>query len=80
MRQYLLDTCLVAALLHSRPSVVSLVTPWMIRHEAATSILVYAEVVEYVKGRPDYERLRGALRMLLREIYPYALTYTNPTS
>ena len=75
MRQYLLDTSLVSALLHSRPRVVSLVPAWLIRHEAATSILVYAEVVEYANGRPDFERLRGALRMLLGEIYPYALNY-----
>jgi len=53
MRRYLLDTSPLAALLLARPAAVSLITPWMERHEAATSILVYAEVVEYIKGRSD---------------------------
>jgi len=48
MRRYLLDTSPLAALLLARPAAVALITPWMERHEAATSILVYAEVVEYI--------------------------------
>jgi predicted nucleic acid-binding protein len=75
MRSYLLDTALVAALLHARPAAVSLVQPWIVNHEAATSSLVYAEVIEYIKGRPDFERRRAELRTLLREVYPYSLTY-----
>jgi hypothetical protein len=52
MKRYLLDTALVAAFLHGREKVVTLITPLMKRHEAATSILVYAEVTEYLKGLP----------------------------
>ena len=48
MRRYLLDTSPLAALLLARPAAVELIAPWMERHEAATSILVYAEVVEYM--------------------------------
>lgn len=75
MRRYLLDTPLLAALLNNRRAAVSLVKPWMERHEAATSILAYAEVIEYIKSRPDFARRQGALRALLGEVYPYFLTY-----
>ena len=56
MRRYLLDTSPLAALLLARPAAVALITPWMERHEAATSILAYAEVVEYMKGRSDFSQ------------------------
>src|SRR6058998_3763312 len=75
MRRYLLDTSPLAALLLARPAAVALITPWMQRHEAATSILVYAEVVEYMKGRSDFSTRHAHLRTLLGEVYPYFLTY-----
>jgi predicted nucleic acid-binding protein len=74
MRRYLLDTSLLAALLNNRAAAVDLVTPWMSNHEAATSILAYAEVVEYTMGMSDPAARLQALRTLLREIYPYFLT------
>ena len=75
MRRYLLDTSPLAALLLARPAAVALITPWMERHEAATSILAYAEVVEYMKGRSDFSNRHAHLRTLLGEVYPYFLTY-----
>jgi predicted nucleic acid-binding protein len=75
MRRYLLDTAPLAALLHARPPAISLITPWMHRHEVATSILAYAEVTEYIQGSPQFSRHHQALRTLLREVYPYFLTY-----
>ncbi len=75
MRRYLLDTTPLAALLNGRPAAVSLITPWMRSHEVITSSLVYAEVIEYIKGKPDFPAFRAALRTLLREILPYSLTY-----
>jgi hypothetical protein len=54
MRRYLLDAPLLSALLLSRPVAVELVASWIEQREAATSILVYAEVNEYLLGRPDY--------------------------
>ena len=51
MRRYLLDTAPLAALLNRRPAAVSLMSPWIVNQEAATSILVYAEVVEYIKAQ-----------------------------
>jgi predicted nucleic acid-binding protein len=75
MKRYLLDTSLVAAYLQSRKPAVQLIHPLIERHEVATSILVYAEVTEYIKGLPDALKRQLDLRYLLREIYPYFLTY-----
>jgi predicted nucleic acid-binding protein len=75
MRRYLLDAPILAALLLSRPVAVRLVTPWIQDREAATSILVYGEVNEYIQGRPDYPQLHAQLLELLKEITPYFLTY-----
>ncbi len=75
MRRYLLDTGPLGAYLQGRQAVVNLVTPYLREHEAATSILAYAEVVEYIKGFPDFVTLHTQLRRLLRHIYPYFLTY-----
>jgi predicted nucleic acid-binding protein len=75
MRRYLLDTGPLGAYLQGRPAVVNLVAPWLRQHEAATSILAYGEVVEYIKGFPDFLPLHTQLRRLLRHIYPYFLTY-----
>lgn len=75
MRQYLLDTPTTTALLYRRPPVVTLVDPWLEQHAAATSILVYGEVVEYLKGRPAFPQRHADLFALLSEVYPYLPTY-----
>src|SRR5215471_4409185 len=54
MRRYLLDTGPLGAYLQGRQAVVNLVALWLRQHEAATSILAYAEVVEYIKGSPTF--------------------------
>src|SRR6188474_2682384 len=75
MRRYLLDTPMVSAYLLSRPAALSLITPWIQNREAATSILVYGEVNEYIRGRPDYPQLHAQLIELMKEITPFFLTY-----
>lgn len=75
MRRYLLDTPMVSAYLLSRPAALSLVTPWIQNGEAATSILVYGEVNEYIRGRADYPQLHAQLLELLKEIPPFFITY-----
>ncbi len=75
MRRYLLDTSVLAALLLNRPHAVELISPWLHAHEATTSILVYAEVVEYLKRFPNFQKHRAQLQTLLRAVHPYALTY-----
>jgi predicted nucleic acid-binding protein len=75
MRQYLLDSAPLAGYLHGRAPFVELITPLLQTHQAATSIMVYAEVIEYLKGLPDFSHRKKQLQMLLREVYPYFLTY-----
>ena len=75
MKRYLLDTSVLGAGLFRRPMAVEMLTPWLTTGEAATSILVYGELVEYIRGRTDFEVHREALRELLREISPFFLTY-----
>src|SRR5918999_1849193 len=75
MRRYLLDTAPLAALLLARPAAIDLITPWLNRHEAATSILAYAEVVEYSKDFANAKERQSQLCTLLGEVYPYFLTY-----
>ena len=77
MKRYLLDTSLVAAFLHGRKHVIELIDPWVRNQEAATSILVYGEVIEYLKGLLDnYSRYQALLQRLftLEQITPYPLT------
>src|SRR4051812_8128483 len=75
MRRYLLDSPTTAALLYRRAPVVTLVDPWLERHEAVTSILVYGEVVEYLKGRQNFTQRQTDLLALVGEVYPYHPTY-----
>jgi predicted nucleic acid-binding protein len=76
MRQYLLDSTPLAAYLHGRRTTVDLIRPSVTRREAATSILVYAEITEYLKGLPRFSHRHAQLRRLLHEVYPYFLTYS----
>lgn len=76
MRRYLVDSSILAAYLHGRSTVVSLLTPFIEASELATSILVYAEVVEYLMGLKNFKNKRTQLRKLLGAIYPYFVTYS----
>lgn len=76
MTKYLLDTGPLAAYLLGRPAVVPLVTGWLAHEQAATSIVVYGEVIEYLKGLPHYGEYRRTLLELMQTIPPHALTYS----
>jgi predicted nucleic acid-binding protein len=75
MRRYLLDTGPVGAYLQGRQPAVDLIVPWIRSGEAATSILVYGEIIEYIKSLQDYPARYLVLRALLGAVYPYFLTY-----
>lgn len=77
MRQYLLDTNILGAYLLGRPGAVKLAQEWIHNDEAATSVVVYGEITEHLKGFANYARHQAALRMLLRKVYPYPLTYAQ---
>ncbi len=75
MRRYLIDTAPLAAYLLGRAGAVATLDPWLDRREVATSLLVYGEVTEYLKGLPDFSARHKHLRQQLQEIRPYVLTY-----
>ncbi|MDQ4100024.1 MAG: type II toxin-antitoxin system VapC family toxin [Chloroflexota bacterium] len=76
MRRYLLDTTPLTAYLKGISTARSLIEPWITRHEAATSVLVYGEMTEYNLGFSDSARRQNELRLLLDEIVPYVPTYS----
>jgi predicted nucleic acid-binding protein len=75
MKRYLLDNGIVVAFMKGRPGALRLVQPWMAAHEAATSVVVYGEAIEYFKGQTGYAKFRAGLRTFLREVTPLRLTY-----
>jgi predicted nucleic acid-binding protein len=75
MSGYLLDNSILVAYLKGRNGAMRLIQPWIVAGEAATSQLVYGEAVEYITSDADFMRRRTELRMLLRAITPYRLTY-----
>jgi tRNA(fMet)-specific endonuclease VapC len=75
VRRYLFDTAVMLAYLKGRAGALSRLRPWVLTGEASTSLIVYGEVIEYLKSFPDYSRHRTALRTLMRQIYPHELTY-----
>jgi len=75
MKNYLFDTSLVAGYLLNRKKAIALLQPLIKKEEAATSILVYGEVAEYVKKYASFSQYREDLQALLKQIIPYPLTY-----
>ena len=65
MKRYLLDTSILTAGLLTRPGAVDLLASWIAAREAATSILVYGEIVEYVQGFANFRARHRQLRDLL---------------
>jgi predicted nucleic acid-binding protein len=76
MRLYLLDANIVAAYLLGKQRAREIIGAWVQNNEAATSILVYGEICEYLKGFPDASKRLVALRTLMKKVYPYPLTYS----
>src|SRR5712692_2784040 len=76
MKRYLLDTSLFAGFLHKRTKAVEIISPWVRNHEAATSILVYGEVIEYLKGLSNFPTHYTKFHQALEEIIPYPLSYS----
>ena len=75
MRKYLLDTNMLAGYLLDKPAALHVVSPFITAKEAATSIVVYGEVTEYLHSLPHFTERYMQLRRLLRSVYPYFLTY-----
>lgn len=76
MKRYLLDTPVLSAYVLGRAGAQALVTPWVDLDEAATSIVVYAEIIEYFQQFRNFAQRRNELRQLLsHHIPPYRQSY-----
>lgn len=75
MSRYLLDNGVLVAYLKARPGAVQLIDPWVAAGEAATSLIVYGEAIEYLRGGTSFARRRAELRTLLQTVTPYRLSY-----
>ena len=73
--EYLLDTGVLNAYLRGRTGAVALVDPWVVQGQAATSVLVYGEIVEFLQSLADGDQREAELREVLRDVHPYQLTY-----
>lgn len=69
------DTSLLAGFFHKRRKAVEFITPWLKQHAVATSILVYGEVIEYLRGLPNFPDHYANFHQILSEIPPYPLSY-----
>jgi predicted nucleic acid-binding protein len=67
---YLLYTTLLAGYLNGRSFATDLVAPWIEKREVATSIIAYAEVFEYLRGRANFTARYNELRGLMLAITP----------
>lgn len=61
--------------MQGRAGAIALVDPWIATEAAATSVIVYGEVIEYLKSLRDFTKREAELRVLLRQIKPYGLNY-----
>jgi predicted nucleic acid-binding protein len=66
VKRYLLDNGPLVALLRGRAGAERLMRSWVVVQEVATSIIVYGEAIEYIRGGADYTKRRNELRILLR--------------
>ncbi|HEY8323601.1 MAG TPA: type II toxin-antitoxin system VapC family toxin [Ktedonobacterales bacterium] len=75
MSRYLLDNGVLVAYLKGRPGALRLIRPWIVNREVVTSVIVYGEAVEYMRGDTNFRQRRDELRALLREVIPLTPTY-----
>ena len=81
MAGYLIDTTPLAAYLLGRPKARTLITPFISRREACTSIVVYGEIFEYLRGYiktpSDFDSYHDQLRNLLTwGVFSYNLSFS----
>ncbi len=73
---YLLDTATLAAYIFGRAGAIARLDALIKSGQAATSILTFGEVIEYLRSFPNFVQNEQTLRGLLRNsVRPYALTY-----
>jgi tRNA(fMet)-specific endonuclease VapC len=70
---YLLDTGPLSGYLQGRKALVEMITPWVAQREVVTSVLVYGEVIEYLKRYSDFPRRRAEFLGMMSSIEPLNL-------
>jgi predicted nucleic acid-binding protein len=75
LKRYLLDTTPLSAYLNGLAAAVQRIDPWIMRDEVATSVLVYAEVLEGLHSRSRFPERHQQLKEVLKYVYPFWLTY-----
>ncbi len=76
MSTYLLDTSPLTAYLMGYRKATSLIALWIASNEVATSILVYGEAYEFVRGFANFTVMHAQLQdLLLGPIPAYNLTF-----
>lgn len=70
-----MDTGPLSAYVQGRPAALNEMGAWIDRDTCAASIVVYGEVVEYLKASTRYLEYRTRLFDLLRVIHLYRLTF-----
>lgn len=81
MAGYLIDTTPLAAYLLGRTTARALITPIISRREACTSMVVYGEIFEYLRGYikspSDFDSYHDQLRKLLTwGVFSYNLSFS----
>jgi len=81
MAGYLIDTTPLAAYLLGRTKARALITPFISRRQACTSMVVYGEIFEYLRGyiKPpsDFDSYHDQLRNLLTwGVFSYNLSFS----
>jgi hypothetical protein len=71
MAEHLVDTGPLAGYLLGRPWAIEVLDPLIDKHEAATSILVYGEVIEYLNRRSGLHSCASATGQ-----YPITIFHT----
>jgi predicted nucleic acid-binding protein len=74
VKRFLIDTGPLAALLLGRSGATSIASPWVTQRQAATCVINYAEVQEYIKGFPDHATRHQDLQDLLTGVHMFVLT------
>jgi predicted nucleic acid-binding protein len=74
VRRYLLDTGPLSAYFQGRQAARALIDPWVARREVTTTILSYAELVEYLRAWPDFRRQRTRLKHALGSFHVHGIS------
>ncbi|MGI8914061.1 MAG: type II toxin-antitoxin system VapC family toxin [Chloroflexota bacterium] len=74
MRRYLLDSDILSGYALGAVRLVALVAPWVVQHEAVTSVIAFGETVERIIHWADFPARHKSLQAILDNIVPLPVT------